>query len=54
MKHADLLSRAEDAIDRLTGDISVSPQTTLDSLETLQTHISVRMDAIREDLKNED
>ncbi len=49
-----LLEPTLEAIDRLFGDRSVSPETTLDHLETVREHVADLIAAINQDLKQEE
>ena len=47
MAHEKLKQDALDAIDKLHSDTSVSPETTLDSLEEVMEHLEMSIDALK-------
>ena len=50
MTHDQLVQEAQEAIERVFSDMSVSQQTTKDSLETLAGDIEIRIEAIECDM----
>lgn len=51
MTHKKLLAAAEEAIDCLFSDISVSAEKTAEDLSDLRTNIDIKIESIRADLK---
>ena len=53
MSNEDLFKRAEEAIDKLFSDQSVSAQKALENMEELASDIEVKIDALKEDIERE-
>jgi len=53
-RHANLIEDAKEAIDNVFSDRSVSPATTLDSLEGLRDDLDMQIEALKLTLDDED
>ena len=51
MNHKELVRAAEEAIEEVAGDTSVSQEQTVESLEDLQAMIESRKDAVKADIR---
>jgi len=53
MTHKQLINDANEALDRLFADMSVSKETTLDDLEMIIENLQIRCESLRNEINND-